>query len=500
MNALALVIGNVDYRLEKHKLINAVNDANDFSTKLMALGFTIRKVTNCDQETFERAVTSFGEELKNYNVGLFYFSGHGLQIEGRNYLTAIDTSFADAISAKHTSYPLDQIIDYMQSANPIIKILILDACRDNPLPNQYRGTQQTGLAPIHAPKGTIIAFSTSPGERALDYGAGRNSIYTGSLLNHIDDANIPIEDFFKRVRTSVYTLSQGRQTSWEHTSLIGNFYFNSGQLVHSIQLPYREDCVVDELFKSTGTQIDEIINDLKSHNYYTQKPAVEKLRSINISEVDDSSMFLLGRNILQTAIGGEFSVQDKMRNLGTWLKRFSKGNENHVLNGILYEMYFNSKGHFRNNYFKSEFVDEIYALQTDVRYIESFNLIRELLLPLREHIFYMPNTPPDVLAIEIIVEAYEFMSWDDTPEKGYKLISIKHENVELLHHRGVRHLENEVIFSEFIKQVKGLLCVPSTNLRVSTNIEQRLIKSIVVPWQMVLSGEDLSQQEAPVEY
>jgi uncharacterized caspase-like protein len=85
--------------------------------------------------------------------------------------------------------------------------------------------RRTDSAPIFAPKGTIIAFSTSPGEKAMDYGAGRNSIYTGSLLNHINDTNVPIEDFFKRVRTSVFTLSNGKQTSWEHTSLIGNFLF-----------------------------------------------------------------------------------------------------------------------------------------------------------------------------------------------------------------------------------------------------------------------------------
>ena len=212
----------------------------------------MRKTINCNNEHFERDVRSFSDDLKSYDVGLFYFSGHGLQIDGQNYLTSLDTNFSDSISVKHTSIPLKEVMDYMQNDKTLIKILILDACRNNPLPE--RGTN-LGLAPIYAPKGTIIAFSTSPGETAMDYGAGKNSIYTGSLLNHIDDRNIPIEDFFKRVRTSVYTLSNGKQTSWEHTSLIGNFCFNSGQLIHSPKIPYREDCVIDKTFESHGTKI-----------------------------------------------------------------------------------------------------------------------------------------------------------------------------------------------------------------------------------------------------
>src|SRR5690554_46849 len=117
MNALALVIGNADYNLEKDKLVNAVNDANDFGRKLVNLGFVVNKVTDCNRETFDREIRKFGTDLKKFDIGLFYFSGHGLQISGRNYLTAIDTSFADDISAVHTSFPLDEIIDYMQSAN-----------------------------------------------------------------------------------------------------------------------------------------------------------------------------------------------------------------------------------------------------------------------------------------------------------------------------------------------------------------------------------------------
>lgn len=147
MNAFALVIGNAEYSLDKDKLVNAVNDAQDVSQKLLNLGFIVNKSINCDRETFDRDIRKFGEDLKKYDIGVFYFSGHGLQIEGINYLTSIDTNFEDDISAKNTSFPLSEIIEYMQRAKSIINILILDACRDNPLPNQYRGINSQGYCP-----------------------------------------------------------------------------------------------------------------------------------------------------------------------------------------------------------------------------------------------------------------------------------------------------------------------------------------------------------------
>ncbi|TSA17855.1 caspase family protein [bacterium] len=490
MNALALVIGNANYTAEKDRLLNAVNDADDIGMKLLNLGFIVNKSTDCSRETFDREVRRFGEELKKFDVGLFYFSGHGLQIEGNNYLTSIDTSFADAVSAKHTAFPLDEIIDYMQQANPIIKILILDACRDNPLPNQFRSVQGDGLAPIHAPKGTIIAFSTSPGEKAMDYGSGRNSIYTGSLLNHIDDTNIPIEDFFKRVRTSVFTLSNGKQTSWEHTSLIGNFYFNSGQLIHSVELPYKNEYIADENFQSTGSDIDNIIEDLKSHNFYTQQPAFRRLSQIPPNTLDDSSLFLLGRNILQTAIGGEFTANSIIKNLDKWLLKYFTGQQNHVLNGILFEMYFNSKGQFRQNDFKNELIDEIFKLQINDKYKNSFEFLVKQLAPFHEFLFYIPSDQPTALPIEVKFETYDY-DIDDRTLVGHKMVSVKHEEVELLE----PYEDNEfnaisVNYEQCLERLHKELCVPKNMLRLSMNVQADDIKIVYMPWTLKLTRQD----------
>lgn len=490
MNALALIIGNAKYNLEKDKLVNAVNDAEDFGKKLLNLGFIVNVVTDCNKENFDREIREFGKELKKFDVGLFYFSGHGLQIEGKNYLTSIDTSFADDVSAKHTSFPLDEIIDYMQKANPIIKILILDACRDNPLPNQYRSVQEQGLAPIHAPKGTIIAFSTSPGERALDYGFGRNSIYTGSLLNHIDDTNIQIEDFFKRVRTSVFNLSNGKQTSWEHTSLIGDFYFNSGQLIHSIELPYKKEYIADENFQSNGSDIDSVIQELKSQNYYKQKPALDRLAKIQPNTIDDSSLFLLGRNILQTAIGGEFSANSIIKNLDAWLPKYSTGDTNHVLNGILFEIYFNSKGQFRQTNFKNDFIDDIFKLQTSEKFKSSFQFILKQLAPFKDFLFYFPTNPATALPIEVKFDPFEYTFYDDKKRIEHKLVSVKHTEVELLEpYEDNVYNSISVNFEQFVERLCKELCVPKNMLRLSMKAEEQELKTISIPWTFKLSRQ-----------
>jgi hypothetical protein len=487
MNALALVIGNAEYSQEKDILVNAVNDANDFAKKLVNLGFVVNKATDCNREQFDREIRKFGDDLKKFDIGLFYFSGHGLQIKGKNYLTAIDTSFADDISATHTSFPLDEIIDYMQAANPIIKILILDACRDNPLPSQYRGVNLGGLAPVYAPKGSIIAFSTSPGEKAMDYGAGRNSIYTGSLLNHIDDINIPIEDFFKRVRTSVYTLSNGKQTSWEHTSLIGNFYFNSGQLVHSVDLPYKKEHIVDELFDSDGSEIQDIIKKLKSHDWYKQSPAINKLDRIDKQDIDESIRFLLGRNILQTADGDEYAAISIIKNLDDWLKGWFTGEDNHVLNGILFEIYFNSKGQFRQKDFKADLIDDVFKLEKIERFKTSFEFIKSQLNPFQDYLYYLPSYPTTTLPIELQFESEKYMR-GGKERTAHRLISIKLHDVEIME----PYTDNDydtisVSFDNFKEKLRNILCVPLERLRLSMNINESDLKIIYIPWELNVS-------------
>lgn len=486
MHALALVIGNAKYSLEKYVLDNSSNDAADFGAKLESLKFDVIKVKDCNIGNFDIALKEFQERLKGYQVGLFFYSGHALQIEGRNYLTAVDTGFQDEFTVKRTSIGLHEVIDRIETVNPTIKIIILDACRDNPFSNQFRGISIDGLAPVYAPKGSIIAFSTSPGQKAMDSGAGRNSIYTGALLNHISDRNIPIEEFFKRVRTTVYSLTNGRQTSWEHTSMIGNFSFNSGQMIHSVSLPYRPDYVSDSEFTSEGREIDNIILDLREKRWDSQNSAIEKLNSFrNKGALDSNIKFLIGRNILQAAEGNAFRATELLESMHSWLANYSDADQNHVLNGILYEIYFDSSAEFRKERINIRFLDKIFELQSDVRFSESFKFIKDQLSPYTDYLFWIPGTSNATVPIEVILEKKEERDWEDELVSKFKVVAIRSDNSDLLHsfYRGRR-----CDYAEFCARLSEALFIPNKLLRVSVNLtEAKKSDYIIIPNPFMLS-------------
>ena len=160
-------------------LKNAVNDAMALSSKLEELGFDSQIVLDADSGTMERELNAFSQNLGGASVGLFFFAGHAVQIENINYLMATDTNSFDESSCKYTSYCLNRVIELFDKSGVSTKIIILDACRNNPF--TMRGVAYRGLAPTYAPKGTIIAYSTSPGQEASD-GNDNHGVYTGALL------------------------------------------------------------------------------------------------------------------------------------------------------------------------------------------------------------------------------------------------------------------------------------------------------------------------------
>ena len=489
MKSLALVIGNANYTLPKNQLINAVNDALDVADKLTVLGFEVIKKTDCTTKELVECANDFGNRLLGYHTALFYFSGHGLQIDGKNYLTGVDTSFADSTSAKYTSCALDMVLEYIQEAGPEIKILILDACRDNPLPQQYRSVQSQGLAPIHAPKGTLIAFSTSPGEKAMDYGAGRNSIYTGSFLNHIDDENIPIEDFFKRVRTTVYTLSGGKQTSWEHTSLIGTYSFNTGQRIFSVDIPYPPKYVADAQYIPDDSTFGQIISDFRSRDFYIQGPAIRNLKNINSKQLSEGELFLLGRNLLQTAEGGEYAARGIMNELPKWLDPFFTGKNNHVLNGLFFEIYFDKNGNFRKENFKCSFLEQIFGLERLAKFQPSFLFINKCLKPYADELLYFPSHPLVSFPIEVIIKRKEYQGFDGT-EIRHILSSVKHENMNLMPvFEDTIHNSINIEANDLRASLAASLAVPLSHLTVTSNIPLADIEYVLIPWNLRLSKQ-----------
>ncbi len=224
MNRIALVIGNSKYMHVK-QLKNPQNDANDLATIFEKLGFKVVKYLDLNLIQIENAVRRFLLDLDEYSTGLFYYAGHGMQIDGKNYIVPIDCEIRDKTYTILSSYDICKYLDGLLLYKGKTNICILDACRDNPFATSLRDISN-GFAPfITQPKGTIIAYSTSPDKGASD-GRGCNGLYTQVLKETMPIPNLKIEDMFKAVRIRVMELSGDTQISWEHSSLVGDFYFS----------------------------------------------------------------------------------------------------------------------------------------------------------------------------------------------------------------------------------------------------------------------------------
>lgn len=217
-------MGNANYS-GGATLKNPVNDARAMQKTLVDLGFDVIKIENTSLDQLKKAIDNFGRKLQEYEVGLFYYAGHGIQFRGSNYLIPVDADLKEEHQVEFDCLSADRVLRFMESATSKVNIIILDACRNNPFERSWRrsGNGQ-GLAFMSAPTGTLIAYSTSPGATADD-GQGENGLYTASLLKHMNTPNLPIEQVFKRVRLEVESRSGKNQTPWESTSLKGEFCF-----------------------------------------------------------------------------------------------------------------------------------------------------------------------------------------------------------------------------------------------------------------------------------
>jgi hypothetical protein len=221
---LALVIGNGNYTRGGY-LSNPENDARSMAESLKKLGFETIVYYNVDQVTLKQAMDDFGNRLRHYETGLFFYAGHGIQVNGFNYLIPVDASLENEIDVEYNCVEAGRILGRMEESGSTTNIVILDACRDNPFERSWtRKTQGQGLAFMNAPSGSLIAYATSPGSTASD-GPGKNGLYTSSLLKFMNYQGLTILEVFQKVRSEVRTKSNNRQTPWESTSLEGNFYF-----------------------------------------------------------------------------------------------------------------------------------------------------------------------------------------------------------------------------------------------------------------------------------
>jgi hypothetical protein len=235
---MALVIGNSNYQTAP-RLANPGNDAQSMSQLLNQAGFEVTQATDLTRKDMVRVVQDFTAKVAERGPGtvaMVYYAGHGVQVEGENYLLPVDAKISSPYDLDGNSLRLVDLMGTLDSISSRMRIVVLDACRNNPFP-EVKDTGR-GLAIVDAPKGSIVGYSTAPGMEAAD-GDGNHSPYTSAFLNIAREPNLPIEQLFKRVRLEVNNATKGRQTPWESSSLTSDFYFFGDTAVAAAREPDR---------------------------------------------------------------------------------------------------------------------------------------------------------------------------------------------------------------------------------------------------------------------
>jgi hypothetical protein len=220
---VALCIGNDTY--PGMPLKNAVNDARAMSRVLADIGFETRLKENTTKVGLEQAVDEFVASLGSGDVGLFYYAGHGIEIERENYLIPVDFNGRTRADAKYESYAARRVLDKMQESGAKFRMMVLDACRNNP----YGGRSGAGgLHKMDAATGEFIAFATSPSRTASDNPVGGNGLFTSHLIKALKQPGLRVQDLFDRVRSEVYAASNHTQVPYAENGVIGDFYPHPG--------------------------------------------------------------------------------------------------------------------------------------------------------------------------------------------------------------------------------------------------------------------------------
>ncbi|WP_434055377.1 MAG: caspase family protein [Roseibium sp.] len=244
---VALVVGNGAYEYAP-LLANPENDATAVATVLRRLDFEVIEGIDLTRLEFEAKIRQFARAIRGADIALFYFAGHGLQVAGKNYLAPIETRLLDEADLEFEAIGLQVVLRQM-NREPRTNLVILDACRNNPLLRNLAATMGSrsasvgqGLAAVETGIGTLIAYSTQPGNVALD-GAGENSPFTGALVRHIETPGEDIGVVMRRVRQDVIQETDGRQVPWDNSSLIGSVILKAPEPVAERAEPVQQAAI-----------------------------------------------------------------------------------------------------------------------------------------------------------------------------------------------------------------------------------------------------------------
>ena len=224
----ALVMGNAAYR--SAPLRNAVGDARLIAGTLAELDFRVVLLEDAGFSRMTEALRQWLLGASEADSRLFYFAGHAVQYQGRNWLLPVDAALKSETELRSAAIDAGELVDRLSRFERGVNVVVLDACRNwpeslvaaGPRSRSSSGVPRQGLAPADAPRGTLVAYSTAPGSVALD-GSGAHSPYTRHLAEQMRVPGLPLENVFKRVRAAVLQESRQTQVPWETSSLIGDY-------------------------------------------------------------------------------------------------------------------------------------------------------------------------------------------------------------------------------------------------------------------------------------
>jgi hypothetical protein len=282
---IALVIGNAAYA-KAGLLANPANDAAEMTAALTDAGFEVIQGLNLDKRGFDTKVRDFARALSDADAAVFFYAGHGLQVSNRNFLVPVDAELQNERDLDFEGIGLDFILKQMElGREDKTNIVFLDACRDNPLARNLARSMGTrsasigsGLAQVQAGVGTFVAYSTQPGNVALD-GQGRNSPFTAALAQSIREPDRNLTAVMIDVRRQVLKATNGRQVPWDHSALTGDFYFHRAAAGAAVPKALQQP---DGALQSMQDRVRELENQLKSKT--DQRDTVSLLRLENLKE------------------------------------------------------------------------------------------------------------------------------------------------------------------------------------------------------------------------
>ncbi|MDE2362277.1 MAG: caspase family protein [Hyphomicrobiales bacterium] len=237
---VALVIGDSKYRGTAF-LPNPANDAEDIAAALRAIGFDVIFKVNADKREMDESLARFARAAREADAALFFFAGHGMQHQGRNYIMPVDAELEDEVSLRYQMVSLDDVKAALD-LSPGVKVMVLDACRNNPLAERFVRSIKSGsrdIPNIHGfvrpeqVRGMVVAYSTQANDTAQD-GSGRNSPFTHAFVNQLKEPGLEIGSMFRRVAAEVFSETKGRQIPELSISLLSDYYLNQSETDRTI--------------------------------------------------------------------------------------------------------------------------------------------------------------------------------------------------------------------------------------------------------------------------